>query len=317
MGSYEAIDGGILLESGTNEFEVLVFKIGDQTFGVNVAKIREIIVPTKVVPCPGQPESVLGMISLRGKAVPLVSMHLFCAIPSNAVDPSRQCIIVTDFSGVHCAFLADCVEEILRAGWKQIQPVPDIGSGFSSMATGILNIDQRLIPMIDFESIYAELFKNRSSYREVDESEYHIDRGKHTVYMAEDSVSINALIESTLRDSGYTDLHSFSNGQACWQHISDNMNGGKLPHIVITDIEMPLMDGLALTRNIKNNEQTQHIPVILFSSLVSEDNRNKGEQVGANEQLPKPRMADVVIYADKWISRTYYENDSPNSEEST
>lgn len=308
MGSYESIDGGILLESGTNEFEVLVFNIGEQVFGVNVAKIREIIVPTKIVPCPGQPESVLGMISLRGKAVPLVSMHDFCDIPSSAVDPSRQCIMVTDFSGVHCAFLADNVNEILRAGWKQIQPIPDIGCGFSAMATGILNIDQRLIPMIDFESIYAQLFKNKSAYQGVDETEYHVDRSKHTVYMAEDSISINALIENTLKESGYTDLHSFTNGEACWQKICANMDGGRLPDIVVTDIEMPLMDGLALTRNIKENEKTAHIPVILFSSLVSDDNRNKGEQVGANEQLPKPRMADVVVYADKWISRTYYKD---------
>ncbi|MFK8018462.1 MAG: chemotaxis protein CheV [Pseudomonadales bacterium] len=298
----ELSDSGILLESGTNEFEVLIFNIGDQSFGVNVAKIRELIMPTEVTACPGQPAAMLGMISLRGKAVTLINLHEFFSVESKNTNEQRQCIIVTEFSRSQSAFLADSVEQIIRASWSQIQPVPELGTNTTAQATGILHIDQRLIPMIDFESIYSQLFHNEKKHVVVQGTEYQIDRSAHKIYMAEDSVAIRAMIENTMMDSGYTNLSTFSNGQDCWNQLQSDIDNDSLPAVVITDIEMPLMDGLALTRNIKDGNETKHIPVILFSSLVSEDNHKKGEQVGANEQLSKPMIVEVVEYTDKWIS---------------
>ncbi|NVK30645.1 MAG: chemotaxis protein CheV [Gammaproteobacteria bacterium] len=299
-------DSGILLESGTNEFEVLLFKLGEESYGVNVAKVREIITPTEVTSCPDQPPAMLGMISLRGSTLPLISLHNFFEIEMKITDRRKHCVIVTEFSEARSAFLVEGVEQIFRASWNQIQPMPEVqgateGSS-SAQVTGILKLNDRLIPMLDFESIYAKLFKTMSSAEKVGVTEFQVDRPRHRVFIADDSASIRKSIALTLRTSGYTNLTAFSNGAECWEMIQNDLKQGLKPDVVVTDIEMPLMDGLALTRNIKSDPRTKDIPVILFSSLISDDNRKKGEKVGANEQLAKPQIGKVVELADKWIS---------------
>lgn len=297
------LDTGILLESGTNEFEVLIFNIGDKSFGVNVAKVREIISPSKITPLPSQPESMLGVISQRGTTVPLISLHRFFDLKDECKDPSRQCIIATEFSSARCAFLADSVEQIVRANWTQIHPLPELNDLQAAKATGLLMIEERLIPMVDFEWIYAEHFPRDQSAANDEDEQIPVDRGAHRIYIADDSPAIRSNIEQTLVDSGYVRVTAFSNGEACWQQLQKDRDSGELPSVVVTDIEMPLMDGLALTRGIKEDPRMGDIPVILFSSLVSDDNKNKGEQVGADAQLTKPMIQDVVRYSDQLIAQ--------------
>ena len=295
------VDTGILLESGTNEFEVLIFNINGKPFGVNVAKVREIISPSKVTPCPGQPGAMLGFISQRGTAIPLINLHKFFDTKDETEDPSRQCVIVTEFSRAHCAFLVDSVEQIVRASWAQIHPLPEMSELHAAKATGLLMIEEDLIPMVDFEWIYAEHFTNGLGAALDDGTQTNVDRASQRVYIADDSPAIRSNIERTLTSSGYVNVTAFNNGEACWEQLQRDLKANDLPNVVITDIEMPLMDGLALTRSIKEDPNLAQIPVILFSSLVSDDNKNKGEQVGADAQLAKPMIADVVQYADRLI----------------
>ena len=301
-------DPGILLESGTNEFEVLVFKLGADSYGVNVAKVREIITPTQVTKCPDQPKAMLGMINLRGRTLPLVSLHYYFSVPPLQTDATKHCVIVTEFSESRCSFLVEGVEQIFRASWNMIQPMPDVSQWEHSQITGILNLNNRLIPMLDFESIFAALFVKDQEPSKVAATEHQIDRARHRIYIADDSPAIRKSIATILRTSGYTNLMVFPNGADLWEQVLADLSCNITPDIVVTDIEMPLMDGLALTRNIKNDSRTAEIPVILFSSLISDDNRKKGEQVGANEQLAKPQFAKVVEMADKWIAKNVTAN---------
>ena len=297
------LDTGILLESGTNEFEVLIFNLNGRSFGVNVAKVREIISPTRVAHCPGQPPEMLGVINQRGTTIPLISLHRFFQLSQDEPESGRQCIIVTEFSRSSCAFLADNVEQIVRASWKQIHPLPEIHELDDAKATGLLMIEERLVPMVDFEWIYAELFPRDHASNLEEERYADIDRAAQRVYIADDSPAIRGNIERILTGSGYSQLTAFNNGEACWQQLQRDKNANTLPNIVITDIEMPLMDGLALTRGIKEDPEMKAMPVILFSSLISDDNKNKGERVGADAQLPKPMISHVVRYADELIAK--------------
>ncbi len=295
-------DTGILLESGTNEFEVLVFKLGSDSYGVNVAKVREIITPTQVTKCPDQPKAMLGMINLRGRTLPLVGLHHYFDVMPKQVDASKHCVIVTEFSDARCAFLVEGVEQIFRASWSMIQPMPDVSQWEHSQVTGILNLNNRLIPMIDFESIYASMFCREQGNDRVAETEYQVDRAAHRLMIADDSPVIRKTIATTLRNSGYTNVLVYPNGFDLWTQLEHDLKSEVVPDVVITDIEMPLMDGLALTRNIRKEELCNDVPVILFSSLVSDDNQKKGEQVGASEQLAKPQFTKLVELCDKWIA---------------
>ena len=310
------INTGILLESGTNEFEVLIFNTGKKSFGVNVAKVREIISPSRITRLPGQPGAMLGVINQRGTPVPLISLHQFFEEKDECNDPSRQCVIVTEFSKSKCAFLTDGVDRIVRASWTQIHPLPDMSELHAAKATGLFMHEENLVPMVDFEWIYAEHFPNGLSAIGSDGEAGAIDRTRQRVYIADDSSAIRSNIQHTLVQSGYQQVTAFNNGAACWEQIKQDRAANNLPSIVITDIEMPLMDGLALTKAIKSDPDLKHIPVILFSSLISEDNKNKGEQVGADAQLAKPMIADVVGHADQLIAQSAAKREATVDQES-
>ena len=294
----------ILLESGTNELEVLIFGLGDQSYGVNVAKVREVILPVPIAASPGQPPDVMGMFNLRGTVLPLVNLHNYFNIQPTDADTQRHRIIVTEFNGAQAAFMVERVEHIHRMSWQAIRSVPEETGSEHMSVTGITEIGDRLVLMLDFESIFDHISLQDALHVGQVENELGVDRASVKVFIAEDSRFIRNIMANVLTESGYHDTTAFINGQTCWDAIELAVkNGDKPPDILITDIEMPQMDGLHLTSRVRKHPAIANMPVLLFSSLITDDTRHKGEQVGANQQIAKPELPRLVHYVDGWVQK--------------
>ena len=293
----------ILLESGTNELEVLVFELGGQRFGVNVAKVREVILPVEAVPTPGQADTIKGVIRLRGSVLTVVDLHKQLGrIPKHA-DESQWRIIVTEFNGATAAFQVEAVDSIYRMSWEDVRPVPDSGTEGHTAVTGMAEVGEELIMMLDFESIYDKITAKNIHAKDAVHNETGIDRGGVRVWLAEDSSFIRASIEKMLTESGFSRFTSYRNGQEAWDAIVETAKqGGDLPDVLISDIEMPQMDGLHLCKKVKENAGTAHIKVVLYSSLITDATRHKGVEVGADEQFNKPKLENVVHTIDRWMA---------------
>lgn len=295
----------ILLESGTNELEVLVFGMANEQFGVNVAKVREVILPVTPTASPNQHPSVLGMFNLRGGVLPLVDLHKYFELTPGH-DANNQRIIVTEFNGQRTGFLVDSVEQIYRMSWSGMRAVPDTHSETNFCLTGITEINDRLVLMLDFESIVDHINMEDQLHVEVVENKLGVDRATPHVMIVEDSYFIRNLMQTTLTRSGYTNLSVADNGATAWQLLEQSVNDPQQRPVdlVVADIEMPQVDGLHLTRKIKEHPTLGHIPVLLFSSLITNDTRHKGQQVGADDQIAKPQLPELVQIVDGWIDRT-------------
>ena len=306
MDEMRGLTGDILLEAGTNEFEVLVFRLGDQSFGVNVAKVREVLQPLPIVQIPHKHPSVIGFIHMRGTTLTLIDLRAHLSAEKIATsDGSEGTIIITEFNAVRIGFLVTDVERIHRLSWSKLLPIPSLNFADSDgrkigCTTGALDIDGRLILMVDFESVADSiLMQYKLKIKSVD-NPLGVDRGSKRVIIAEDSPFMRNQLGRIMLASGYSKVELYSDGQAAWEAISSGE--GSPIDAVVSDIEMPRMDGLYLTKLIKASPKYQHIPVVLFSSLISEDNANKGLQVGATVQIPKPDLPEMVQLVDRIIS---------------
>ena len=301
------ITGEILLDAGTNELEVLVFRLGDRGFGVNVAKVREVIQPPDVIEVPNRHPSVMGLITLRNSTLTLIDLRSHLEIPkASDLDEKNRTVIVTDFNGVRTAFLVDMVERIHRISWEKVLPIPALSfaaqSDSSTMGctTGSIDLDGRLVLMLDFESISDSILSQDKLHVESVENTGSVDRASKRIIFVEDSPFMRNRIQKILKNSGYEKLEVYTDGLAAWEAIERE---GKAPiDAIVSDIEMPRMDGLHLTKLIKDSPRHKHIPVVLFSSLISKDNANKGVQVGANVQIPKPELPEMVRLVDRIVS---------------
>ncbi|MGD1914688.1 MAG: chemotaxis protein [Phycisphaerales bacterium] len=297
---------GILLNAGTNELEVLVFTIGGSVCGVNVAKVREVVRWTAPTQTPNLHPSVDGMFKLRGEVIALVDLARHLDMDSCQADEDDRRVIVTEFNGRRTAFVVDSVEQIHRLSWQAVEPVPDL-NGFAgqvppsdravSACTGVLNLNDRLVLMIDFESVADSIvFDDRLHKPEIESPPEGLDRSQIRVVVAEDSGFMRDLLRQMLVGAGFGAVEEFEDGQAAWDRLSDE--SASPVDILVADIEMPRIDGLHLTTRLRESHNLKDMPVVLFSSLVTEDNRKKGEQVGANAQIAKPELARVVSVVD-------------------
>jgi two-component system chemotaxis response regulator CheV len=298
--------GGILLDAGTNELEVLVFKMGAQRYGVNVAKVREVIRGETPSEPPRMHPSIIGVINKRGQLIPLVDLGKHLGMdPVNVAEIAEARIIVTEFNGMAVGFVVEDVERIHRLGWDRVKSLPDMGDreeGVNySTCTGIIQLDEYLLLMVDFESITDSIRMEDKLHVTHVENELGVDRSSVRIVMAEDSAFMRDAIGTVFQTSGYTRFEIFPDGTQAWNAIRGAAESGDTPDIVISDIEMPGMDGLRLTKEIKADARLAHIPVVLFSSLITPENRKKGEQVGADLQISKPELLDIVKIVDRFI----------------
>lgn len=298
-----ADDKGILLETGTNEFEIIEFSVGNVFYGINVAKVREIISPLPVTPIVNTHPYVDGMFTLRGKIMPLV--NLAKCLSSDKVTEAYK-IIVCEINGVFTGFKVEEVYRIHRISWTQMEPAPHITG--SDLVVGIVKMEDRLIILLDFEKILSdinpEINKKMTAIPESTPDLVQI-RKNRTILLAEDSKMLRDLLINTLQGAGYKIIPN-ENGQLAWEKL-EAMAATGIPiedqiQLIITDIEMPKMDGHHLTKRIKEHDKMKQLPVIIFSSLINEEMRRKGEALGAYAQITKPEIEQLIGIIDKKIA---------------
>lgn len=286
---------GILLESGTNEIEVMKFTIGGNLYGINVAKVLEIMISAPVKPMPLSHASVEGIFRPRDTVITVVDLPKYLGVDSPKSD--KDIFIVTNFNKMCIAFRVHTVDRISRISWTDIsKPDKTVSGGAESVATGIAQCEGELVTILDFERIVAEIAPETSIQISEVEQMGPRDRNDKPIWVAEDSVLLSKMIESSLHKANYVNLHMFPNGLELWEALVALPQNGDVTDgvaLIITDIEMPQMDGHRLTKLVKDSERFKEIPLIIFSSLISEEMRLKGRDLGADEQLTKPEIGHL------------------------
>ena len=291
------METGILLESGTNELEILEFRVGSNYYGINVAKIREILPYQVPTPIPNADARIEGIFMPRDEIISIVDLSRVMNLPA-AQSTAGDMYIVTNFNNLNTAFHVQGVEGSHRVSWGDIiEPDSTINASGMGMATGIVRIDDRLIIILDFEKIVAEI--NPETGLKISDVEHMTGRSRvdSPILIAEDSPLLGKMLLDCLKRAGFANIDLTNNGKECWDKLSAYQDQGVLDQkvaCVITDIEMPQMDGHHLTKLIKSDEQMMHIPVIIFSSLINDEMRKKGESLGADMQLSKPEIGQLV-----------------------
>ena len=295
----------ILLESGTNELEIMEFTVGGELFGINIAKIREIMIAQETKRMPNSHNFVEGIFKQRGEVITVIDLAK-CLNIERSENKSHDIFILTHFNKLNFAFRVESVVGIDRVSWEDIKkPDKVIYSGEDSVATAIAEYKDRLITILDFEKIIADISPETSiTLDRLDELGDRVESQKK-ILVAEDSMMLSNLIIGFLHKSGYKNTVKFNNGKEAWNYLTEAKESG-LPisnyvSCIVSDIEMPLMDGHRLTKLIKTDDELKHIPVILFSSLISDELRIKGQEVGADEQITKPEIVELVSIIDRLI----------------
>lgn len=294
---------GILLESGTNELEIVEFSIGKNKFGINVIKVKEIINPVPVVQIPHSHPHVEGIIELRGEVLPVVNVATALGFPAS-LTPEQDKFIVAEFNKQKVVFHVHSVTQIHRISWDQIEKPSEMYQGPDSQIIGVVKLHGEMILLLDFEKVVVEINPetgiNVQQIKKLGKRERSIKK----LVIAEDSPLLRKLLHDTLSEAGFENLEFFENGKDALQYLENIAHGSdvtKEVQLVITDIEMPQMDGHHFTKRIKENSETSKLPVIIFSSLITDDLRHKGHMVGANAQVSKPEIAELVQLIDKYI----------------
>ncbi|MCA0148836.1 chemotaxis protein [Rossellomorea vietnamensis] len=294
---------GILLESGTNELEIVEFEVQNNKFGINVIKVKEIIQPTAVTPIPHAHPHVKGLVQLRGEVLPVVDMARVLGAEEEETPKSKY--IVAEFNQQKVIFHVHNVTQIHRISWNQIEKPSEMFSGVHSGIIGVIKREESMILLLDFESIMLEI--NPETGIRVDQVKKlgPRERRNKRIVAAEDSPLLRKLLNDTLREAGYEDVEFFENGADAFQYLESIVDGNQdvkeSVHLVLTDIEMPQMDGHHLTKRIKNHPKLNTLPVIIFSSLITNDLKHKGEMVGAEDQVSKPEIAELILKIDQYI----------------
>lgn len=303
------MDTKILLENGTNELEVLEFMLGGNSYGINVAKIKEIITYQAVTPVPNSHPSIEGIFMPRDTMI--TAIDLKNCLGRGESEP-KGLFIITNFNKLDIAFHVEEVRGIHRVSWRDIiKPDATISTTEESVATGIIKRDGKLIIILDFEKIVADI--NPETGLKISEiAELGVrNRSDVPILIAEDSPLLNKLIVDSLKMAGYVNLIHVDNGQKAYDIICQCKEEGSLKdhvRVIITDIEMPEMDGHRLTKLVKDDPETASIPIVIFSSLVNEEMKRKGEALGANAQLSKPEIGNLVRVVDDLVKENHLEN---------
>lgn len=303
------MESEILTESGTNEAEFLEFYLNDQSFAINVAKVIQIIPYDEqdLTRTAGGPESALGSILWRDHTVDLID--LCSALRYKEVEsPTQPVVLVTNFNNITCGFRVKGVNRIHRVNWNDIQPMDTLMDRYSPKFTGSITIEENNILLVDFENLVSKMFaaENDMETQKTEGGESDAERraGMNIVF-AEDSGLIRNNLVQYMKTAGY-EVHAHENGQTAWDYVNGLRNqlseGGNITdmiNLVVTDIEMPKMDGLTFCRKIKEDEQLSKIPVVIFSSMINEQMAVKCKEVGADDYLAKPRSKELVQKIDE------------------
>ncbi len=284
--------------AGTNKLEILLFTLGTnsntgrrETFGINVFKVREVMRTPPITAAPEMPASVEGMVSLRGALVPVVDLAKYAGV---ATDSPRSIMIVTEYAGHTQGFLVEGVDTILRLDWSQMKVPPDMMMAeMGGLVTAVTELpDGRLVMMMDVEKVLSETTKydDEVVFRNIKP----LNDPSLTVFFADDSIVARKQIIRTL-DAMHVKYVEAINGRAAWDELervaayaqASGQQVSDLVSLVLTDVEMPEMDGYILTKKIKTDPRFLGVPVIMHSSLSGMSNQQLGKSVGVDEYVPK------------------------------
>ncbi|MDR0304037.1 MAG: chemotaxis protein [Chitinispirillales bacterium] len=298
---------GILLESGTNEMELLVVTVEEQLFGINVAKVKSIqkFNPAAVSALPDYPDCILGVLQLRESTIPLIDMATVLKITKSEKD-DNQIVIVTEFNNRVNSFRVDSVKRIYRVSWTQFMPICSIIQSEGTFIIGSVTLNGEEVLVLDLEQILATYFPEtviQEIREDIAENAEKINRSNVHLLFAEDSGLIRNSIIRCLKEAGFNDLSVFVDGQYAYEHVSahrdEYMNYDK-PIVLVTDIEMPRMDGLALCNKIKKELNLSKIIVIMFSSLINAQMITKCQSVHADDWVAKPESNELITMLDSF-----------------
>ncbi|WP_102692838.1 chemotaxis protein [Rummeliibacillus pycnus] len=295
---------GILLESGTNELEIVEFEVGSNKFGINVIKVKEIIQPIPVTFIPHAHPHVEGIIQLRGEVLPVVDMKKVLGL-MNTPYGDQQKYIVAEFNRQRVVFHVDNVTQIHRISWDQIEKPSDMYQGGNSQVIGVIKRNDVMLLLLDFEKIMVDI--NPESGINVDSVKKlgNRERSEKKIIIAEDSPLLRKLLHDTMIEAGYVNVEFFENGKDALDYLlgiaekTDDIS--KYVQLMVTDIEMPQMDGHHLTKQVKTHPVLKKLPIIIFSSLITDDLRHKGVEVGAEDQISKPEIAELILKMDEYV----------------
>ncbi|EXI81468.1 MAG: Chemotaxis protein CheV [Candidatus Accumulibacter appositus] len=284
--------------AGTNKLEILLFSLGSdartgrqETFGINVFKVREVMRTPPITAAPEMPASVEGMVSLRGALVPVVDLARYARVDTQT---PRSIMIVTEYAGHTQGFLVEAVDTILRLDWSQMRVPPAmLLAELGGLVTAVTELpDGRLVMLMDVEKILSETtrYDDEIVYRNIKS----LDNPELTVFFADDSAVARKQIERTLDAMGVKHVAAI-NGREAWNELEKvaasaqtaGQQVSELISLVLTDIEMPEMDGYILTKKIKSDPRFAGVPVIMHSSLSGMSNQQLGKSVGVDEYVPK------------------------------
>lgn len=296
---------GILLESGTGEVEILHFTVKGEHYAINVVKVKEILHIDNLSKVPNAHKAVPGISLIRGEVISVVDMR-FVLEKENNPDVKKSMVLVCEFNKIKVAFSIDEVLGITRIKWSDIHKPSEITA--DSLVIGNINLNGTILMLLDFEKIVMDISPQSgiNEDRMIDVPT-NVGRSNYKLVLADDSPLIREVLKSTLTKAGFNNLRFFDDGQQALDYIqgvyerlgedfTDEIN------LLITDIEMPQLDGHTLTRTIKEHRIMKKLPVIIFSSLITGDLRHKGESVGADAQMSKPEIGSLVELVDSFIS---------------
>ncbi len=284
--------------AGANRLEILLFSLGrdkhtgrEEVFGLNVFKIREVIAMPEITHAPDMPPGVEGMVSLRGNMIPIINLSKFCDVES---DVDLKILIVTEYNRSTHGFMVASVEQIMRMAWADIKVPPQMmANRHGGLVTAVTELDDgRIVMIIDVEKVLAEtggLDDDPTLFSGIEELEH-----KATVLFADDSVVARKQISATLDHLGVQQIQA-KNGEEAWAKLQELAERAAASHMpvyemvdaVLTDVEMPGMDGYVLTRKIKEDKRFAGIPVVMHSSLSADANITIGQKVGADAYVAK------------------------------
>lgn len=294
----------ILLESGTNELEIVEFTVSGLKFGINVIKVKEIIQLQSMTNVPHAHPNLEGITELRGEVLPVVDAAKALGL-AQSQNPQSDKLIVTEFNQQKIIFHVHSVTQIHRISWSLIEKPSMLYQGLESQITGVVKWMGEMILLPDFEKIMVELNPESGIHINQVKKMGKRERSEKRIVIAEDSPLLRGLLHDTLQEAGFTNLEFFENGKDAYKYLYSLSEEGKKVkeevQLVITDIEMPQMDGHHLTKRIKENNKLAGLPVIIFSSLITNDLKHKGQKVGADAQVSKPEIAELVTMIDQYI----------------
>lgn len=311
----------ILLESGTNELEIVEFymdevkrddaaKSNRSYFGINVAKVLEIIRNPDLTDLPEiASPAVLGAFNLRDRIIPLVDLGIW--LRKTIVKEDQPKVIVTEFNKITTAFSVSGVTRIHRISWEEVEaPSTYVASLAANSITGVVRLENRIIYILDMEKIVADLNPGLVTLEPVEGKHKDAVTGQHlTALICDDSSMARNTMKTLLIEAGFK-VHAFTNGRGAWEQLEEwrglaeeyNKNIKEFVDVVVSDIEMPVMDGHNLTRRVKNDHVLRELPVVLCSSIITDALRHKGDDVGADAQVSKVDMNLLVEHILKAIT---------------